>query len=236
MSAEPIVEENEFANRDMKGLQPQQSSTPTEEAVDRNYQALLLVRLPLIGQAFAWSTYAVTAKYMGMQEMYDRKFALIHEFQLGYIYLAVWIMCMTRSVLLCNANGARAAARVDRPDQHVYRVMAKTGPLKDAPFVLMAGTGPQGRFNRAHRGVFNTDESLPSTLAHTVLAGLVFGPVVVFLAVLVGFGRVTFGKMYKAKGNTRMTGWLPAWIGEKLMEALTLLCAIKGIFFTAIPF
>merc|ERR1712039_874465 len=112
------------------------------------------------------------------QQVYDKKFGLIHEFELGYVYLAVWIIAMSRAFLVCNANGARAPARVDRPDQHVYKIMAASGNLKDAPYVMMADTGPQGRFNRAHRGVFNFDEAMPAVLANIILSGFVFGPIV----------------------------------------------------------
>jgi hypothetical protein len=56
----------------------------------------------------------------------------------------------------------------------------------NAPLVLMANTGYEGRFNRAQRGAFNTDEALPLYLTHLLLAGAVFGPVVVPLACLSG--------------------------------------------------
>ena len=69
--------------------------------------------------------------------------------------------------------GARAPARVDRPDQHIYKIMASDGSLKDAPNVLMATTGAAGRFNRAQRAVFNMDETLPLVLANTFLAGAI---------------------------------------------------------------
>ena len=48
-----------------------------------------------------------------------------------------------------NANGARLPAKLDRPDQHIYQIMAEKGPLANAPYVLMATTGAAGRFNRA---------------------------------------------------------------------------------------
>ena len=53
------------------------------------------------------------------------------RYQLGYVFLAVWIVSYTRTFLSILANSARAAARLDRPDQHVYKVMAVTGALKD---------------------------------------------------------------------------------------------------------
>merc|ERR1712039_369826 len=107
--------------------------------------------------------------------------------------------------------------------------------MGDAPYVMMADTGAQGRFNRAQRGVFNTDEAMPMTLANVVLTGYVFGPVITLLALLIGFGRAQFGLKYKEGPNDRIGGFAIAAIGEKWVEGLLLLCAIKGIFFTSIP-
>merc|ERR1719240_1744237 len=98
-----------------------------------------------------------------------------------------------RTLLVVNANAARAPARVDRPDQHVYKIMDKDGPNKDAAYVMMANTGLQGRFNRAQRGVFNTDEALPSVLVNTLLTGFVFGPIVCIILLIVILGRILFG-------------------------------------------
>merc|ERR1712232_1384056 len=111
--------------------------------------------------------YLLCSKLLGQQSMYDKKFKLINDYQLGYVFLAVWMLAITRAVQVCIATGSRAPALVDRPDQHVYKVMAASGSLKDAPYVMMANTGAQGRFNRAQRGVFNTDETMPMTLANT---------------------------------------------------------------------
>merc|ERR1712039_556510 len=144
---------------------------------------------------------------MGQQGMYDKKFALIYEFQFGYVYLAIWIVAIARSVLVCNANGARGPARVDRPDQQIYKIMAADGPLKDAPYVMMAGTGAAGRFNRAQRGVFNTDEAMPMFLASTLIVSAVFGPAAICLSLIAAYGRVTFGKKYKESAKSRGKGF-----------------------------
>lgn len=237
MSAESMLQgEDEFADRDSMGLQPHTEKTQTEEQATKGYVKMLLVFIPLIGQLLAWSTYFCASTLLGKKQAYDKKFQFIHDYELGYIFLSVYIIAFTRSCLVINANGARAPARVDRPDQHVYKIMAASGPLKDAPYVMMATTGPQGRFNRAHRGVFNTDEALPLFLTNTLLAGSVFGPIIACLVLLVAYGRVTFGLKYKNSAKERGAGFLPAVIGEKWTEAFVLLCAIKGIFFTSIPF
>lgn len=233
-AATPLQEEDEFDGRDASGLEPNTEKTPTEEAETAKYAKMLLVVVPLIGQTLAWSTYFVAAYLAGQKEIYASKFAFISEHQLGYVFLAVWIIGMARSVNVVNANGARGPARVGRPDQHAYKIMACSGPLKDAPYVMMAGTGPQGRFNRAQRGVFNGDEAMPLMLAWTVLAGSALGPVVLVPVLLASYGRITFGKKYKESLKGRSAGFLPAMVGERWVEGLVLLCAIKGIF--KIPF
>ena len=53
------------------------------------------------------------------------------RYQLSYIFLAVWLVGYTRTSLSLLANAARAGAHLDRPDQHVYKIMACSGPMKD---------------------------------------------------------------------------------------------------------
>mmetsp|Transcript_95606 Transcript_95606/g.169777 ORF Transcript_95606/g.169777 Transcript_95606/m.169777 type:complete len:237 (-) Transcript_95606:70-780(-) len=236
MSSKPVLEEDEFKDRDSQGLQPLTEKTPTEEAETSKYQKMLLVMMPLIGQVICWSLYLFCSKVLGHKEIYDKKFEVIHEWQLGYVFLAVWMISYARAAAICQANGARAPARVDRPDQHVYKIMAASGSLKDSPYVMMATTGPQGRFNRAQRGVFNTDEAMPAMLANVILAGSVFGPLVPCVCLLIAYGRVTFTVKYKESVSSRGAGFLPAMIGEKILEGLVLLCAIKTVFYGRIPF
>mmetsp|Transcript_34435 Transcript_34435/g.88327 ORF Transcript_34435/g.88327 Transcript_34435/m.88327 type:complete len:236 (+) Transcript_34435:52-759(+) len=226
--------EDEFKDRDAMGLQPQTEKTQTEEQELCKYFKMLVVAMPIAGQVFAWSSYLILTKLLGMEAALNTKFAFIHEHELGYVFLAVWLVGYTRAVIVTNANAARAPARVDRPDQHVYKVMAASGPLKDAPYVMMAGTGPQGRFNRAQRGVINTDEALPLLVPAVVLTSSVFGPMIALLILLWAYGRITFAFKYKESTKARVAGFLPAVVAEKWIDGLVLLCAIKGIFYTHI--
>lgn len=230
-----IEEEDEFEGRDEMGLE-KKDVVKTEHEGMVSYVKILMVALPLIGLVFAVGTYFVMVKLVGQQELFDQKFEFIHEYQLGYVFLAVWITGYTRGFLVANANAARAPTRLDRPDQHVYKIMASSGPLKHAPYVMMANTGAAGRFNRAQRGVFNSDESLPLFLANTILAGSVFGPAILVVICLAAYGRATFAVCYKNSTKSRINGLLPAMIGEVWVSGLVLLCAVKGIFHTHIPF
>lgn len=224
-----MIQEDEFRERDAQGLKPDMDETPTETAELKKYMTMLLLLMPVIGQVFAWGTYVVFSQMLDQHARYEKRFAVIREYELGYVYLSVWVLVIARAVLVANANGARAPARVERPDQHAYKMMDRTGS-SDAPFVLMATTGPQGRFNRAQRAVFNTDELLPLLLAQVVLVGAVFGPIVLGLVLLIACGRITFGFKYKEDLKARVAGFLPSVIGEQWLTGLCLLCAIKGLF------
>jgi len=225
--------ENEFNGRDDKGLKDE-SKPNTEGAEMGKYCMLLFVIVPAVQTLVAVGVYFLGAKVFKQQAIYDSKFKLIHDWQLGWVYLAVYMLALMRTVLIVNANGARAPARVDRPDQHVYKIMDKDGANKDAAYVMMVGTGPQGRFNRAQRGVFNTDESLPLVLANTLLTGFVFGPIVCIVLLIVMFGRITFAFKYKVSAASRSAGFLPSMIGEGIIGGLLIVCTVKGLFYPSI--
>jgi len=233
MSSEPLTED-EFKNRDAMGLQKPKEEPVTEEAETSKYIKMLFGIVPLIGLTLATILYLVFAKLLGQEASYQKKIDFIQEYQLGYIFLSVWLLGLARSACVCQANGARAAARVDRPDQHVYKIMDSSGPLTDAPYVLMATSGPQGRFNRAQRGVFNTDESMPVVLANVILTGAVYGPLVPCVCLLICYGRVTFTRKYKQASSARAAGFIPSMIGEQIIIGLTLLTVLKSFFH--IPF
>jgi len=224
-----MVLEDEFAGRDARGLKPDSDSINSEQAERMKYVKMLFVGIPIIGQVFAWTTYLVCGQVFGQQKLYDKKFEFVKEYQLGYVFLALWILSVARIAVVINANAARAPARVDRPDQQVYKVMAASGPLADAPFVMMANTGPQGRFNRAQRALYNMDENLPVVLANTIAVASIFGPVVIGLVLLIAVGRIFFAVKYTESLNARGKGFMLCMLGEKWIEGLLLLCAILGL-------
>jgi len=125
---------------------------------------------------------------------------------------------------MVNANATRAGAQVDRPDQHVYEVADAK-----ASKVSMASEGAAGKFNRAQRGAFNTDEALPAVLVSTCLAAAVFGPVVVGIVALIVYGRIKFAVLYTESSAKRGAGFMPAVIGENWMHGLVLFTALKAI-------
>lgn len=232
--------EDEFANRDAQGLLNLKPDEPKSEGervkkAESMYMKMLFGMLPIAGQVFAWGTYFVYAYVLGKKAAFDTKLQFVQSYDLGWVFLSVWVISLARSRLIMNANAQRAGARVDRPDQHAYKIMDSKAN-KDAPLVMMANTGALGRFNRAQRGVFNTDESAPLYVVNTVLAGSMFGPVVVLLNLLVAYGRVKFGLGYTESGAGRMAGLGPSFLGETWISGLVLLVAIKALAGSMIPF
>ena len=126
------------------------------------YMGLFFTKIPLIQLALSTGTYATVCYGLpmlgmaGMKAAIDEKLALIAAHDLAWIYLAVYIVSLGRDRIALNANASRAGARVDRPDQHVYKIMSPEAKAS-SPYVLMSNTGWTGRFNRAQRGAFNTD-------------------------------------------------------------------------------
>merc|ERR1719203_142127 len=234
MSAQPVLED-EFKERDNMGLQDlKEVKTEAEERM--SYMKLLLGFLPITGLSLSTGLYLLSAKVFGQKAILDKKFQFLHEYQLGYGFLAVWVVSYSKAANMCLSNGARAPARVDRPDQHVYKIMAASGPLKDAPYVMMVNTGPQGCFNRAQRAVFNADESMPVVLANTILSAGVYGPLTPCICLLTMYGRLKYTMNYKESALARRTGFAEFTLGEKMLDGLVLLTAIKTIFFGYIPF
>lgn len=158
-----------------------------------------------------------------------KKFAFVYDYQLGYVYLAWVIVYLTRMYLTINANGARAAAGCDRPDQHIYKIMAAEGTLADSPYVLMATAGDAGRFNRAQRAVYNTDEGLPLFITGAIITGSILPHVVLAIACIYAYGRITFANTYKASLNARGMGFMLGATAETFVCGLAQLCAIKGL-------
>mmetsp|Transcript_103162 Transcript_103162/g.272619 ORF Transcript_103162/g.272619 Transcript_103162/m.272619 type:complete len:238 (+) Transcript_103162:411-1124(+) len=234
----PMVEEDEFKNRDRQGLTPRKEDDPADEDMaakaQAGYMKMIFGAIPIAQCVFAISTY-FACRLLGMKDALETKFAFLHDHDLGYVYLAVYIIGLGRARMAVNSNAMRAAARVDRPDQHVYKIMTPSGET-DAPYVLMANTGWVGKFNRAQRGAFNTDEQMPMVLINTVLAGCVFGPVVVFTALLGAYGRVKFALGYTAATNSRIGGFLPAIIAENWAAGLVLFSGVKAVVGGRFPF
>eukprot|EP00316_Scyphosphaera_apsteinii_P009792 CAMPEP_0119309392 /NCGR_PEP_ID=MMETSP1333-20130426/15283_1 /TAXON_ID=418940 /ORGANISM="Scyphosphaera apsteinii, Strain RCC1455" /LENGTH=233 /DNA_ID=CAMNT_0007313353 /DNA_START=93 /DNA_END=794 /DNA_ORIENTATION=+ len=233
-----MSEDDEFKDRDAQGLQIRKNDgqdRSAEAKARQMYMGMFFQKIPVIQLVLATATYLVLSMVLGMKELLDTKIAFATKYDLGYVYLAVYIICLGRFYIMANANAMRAGARVDRPDQHVYKLMDPQGS-KDTPYVLMSNTGWTGKFNRAQRAAFNTDEALPIFLTNVLLAGLVFGPAILVPVVLSVYGRTKFAILYTEAASSRGAGFMPAMIGEQWTAGLVLFIALKAIGGAAIPF
>jgi len=240
-----MTTEDEFPG-DARGLTPSKTEDGKEVSDDAAaakaeamYFKMMFGVIPLVQLVLGTGTY-LALKACGATATIDAKFVFLTTWDLGYPLLATYLLGTGRQRIMVNANAARAGARVDRPDQHVYKIMDKHKvlgqPADKMPFVLMANTGWQGKFNRAQRGAFNTDEALPQVLVSTAVSGAIFGPVIVPLVLLPLYGRVKFALDYTEAASKRGAGLLPAFLGEAWIAGLVLFAAVKAIAGSHFPF
>ena len=223
-------ERDDYANRDEKGLQVKQARTTNEDEERLHYFKLYATFMTNVFPLLAWLSYTYLFPLLGtVHADADRKMAIIVDHQLGYVYLTWYIIFVTRFYLTINANGARASAKLDRPDQYIYEIKAKAGALSKAPYVLMADTGAAGRFNRAQRAAANMDEYLPMFLTGALLVACVLGPVVVVLCLLYMYGRVSYGNKYKESRKYRLQGYIPQLMAEQMVAAFMGFIAVKTL-------
>eukprot|EP00873_Tetraselmis_striata_P006529 jgi/Tetstr1/426793/TSEL_017008.t1 len=199
----------EFAGRDASGLLPDDKAKPEAKA-----------------RAFYFKLVARGCGSLRSSPGHD----------LGYIYLAWFLVLVARSYATVNANEARAPARLDRPDQHIYKIMAESGPLAGAPYVLMATTGEAGRLNRAQRACANMDEGMPLFLSGLLLQGAVFGPLAACVAALYMYGAVRFATDYKADPKARLHGFMCSGIAQMVSGGFVSLIAVRTLLLPLLPF
>lgn len=209
-----------------KALTEEQVAVESGERV--RYVKMFGLLIFVIGQGLGWCSYLVTLQVPGQKDIYDRKFEFIHEYQLGYVFLAWFLLHLTRAYLTLNANGARKPTGLDRPDQHIYE-------SSDGTQVRMVGSGVEGRFNRSQRAAYNMDEGLPLFCTGVLLNASVFGPLALLPLLCAMFGRISFANKYKQALAMRLAGFRPSIISEHWSLGLVCVCVVKGIGGSLIP-
>eukprot|EP00466_Bigelowiella_natans_P002471 jgi/Bigna1/146298/aug1.112_g21006 len=211
--------------KDSKGfLPPEKAKSESETAA---FYVKMISFCLFVGLALATGTYFAVWYFLPIQaKMIEKKLAFVREYNLGYVYVG-WLVCYLSKVYsTINASMARAPARVDRPDQHVYQIMADSGPLSNAPFVMMMNDGVIGRFNRAQRASANLDESLPIFITGFVLHSPVFGAITTLpIALIYAFGVYKFSNDYKINATKRSTGFTILVLAYYLNFSFVLLVA-----------
>uniref|UniRef100_A0A7S1SKC4 Uncharacterized protein n=1 Tax=Tetraselmis chuii TaxID=63592 RepID=A0A7S1SKC4_9CHLO len=226
----------QFLGRDANGLMSEDKAKPEAEA--RLFYFKMIGALagfwgPLLASALYWGTAFL---FPGQATAVSVKLDFIRQHQLGYLYLTWFVVFLAKAYASINANGARAPARVDRPDQHVYQIMAESGPLAGSPYVMMTTTGAVGRFNRAQRACGNMDEGMPLFVSGLLLQGAVFGPLAACIATLYMYGSVRFANDYKVDPSKRIHGFMCAMIAQYLSCGLVTVVAFQTLLRPLLPF
>lgn len=187
----------QFLGKDKMGLMPEDKKKPESQIRQQYFKQNsfgLFVTSPIMCLALYLAvTYAFPSESARIQE----KMLLVRKYDLSVVFVGYYLIFLARAYVQINSNGARAAARVDRPDQHVYQIMAESGPLSGAPYVLMTNVGAIGRFNRAQRACFNIDESLPLFMVGFMMYAVILGKMSLLIAAMYGYGAASFGDAYK---------------------------------------
>mmetsp|Transcript_25346 Transcript_25346/g.70911 ORF Transcript_25346/g.70911 Transcript_25346/m.70911 type:complete len:234 (-) Transcript_25346:243-944(-) len=222
--------------RDLTGLLPA-SKARSEEEERLKYFKMIGGVVTFWAPLIATGLYLVICYFFpGQSALFEAKFAFIRRYDLGWLYCAWYVVSLAKIYVNINANGARAPARLDRPDQHIYQVMAESGPLANAPYVLMARDGAAGRFNRAQRAAFNMDEGMPLFITGLLLQGAVFGMLAFGLAVLYLYGVCRFADGYKVESKERMGGFMFVALPVHLSKALVAVVAFQTLIRPLLPF
>jgi len=176
-----------------------------------------------VGQAAAWPIYHHVADHR-----VPSKLQSLGSQDLGWLYLAVYVL-KTGSVLLnIQATSWRRKARINVPDQHVYKVWTPPGGPA-LPYVMFETEGDLGRFNRSQRAVQNYQEYLPGVLVTAVMAGYVF-PFPVFILTLVYVAsRMVMAVRYTESSDGRKAGFILSLLVSLMLDGLLLLVAYKVI-------
>jgi hypothetical protein len=181
--------------------------------------------------------YAARWKFPAIADIADNHLQFLADHDLGWLYAAWYIMYLARLYHNINSNGARAGARVGRPDQHVYKVYNATGGNRkksddatSAPqYVFLENEGNVGRFNRAQRATFHMDEGGSFVVTSMLLAGFVMPKLVYILSACYFLGRLEFANAYTDTLEGRLSKMLLYVFPQHVMIALVGITAVQAI-------
>jgi len=215
---QPLTDDKKFDDRGI----PLKSDYPAKIQIPVLYSVFATIFL-IIGLGIAFAVYK-----LGATSKYDAKISLLASYDLGWVY--VGFFCVKLGVLMININlgVARKAAKINVPDQHVYKVYTPEGapPLG---YALMESEGALGAFNRAQRAYQNYLENAPLFVAYYLLAGFVFSFPTFITGIYYAVTRLvaTFG--YTSSPNSRLAGNVLGNIGVMVLEGFVLVAGIKAL-------
>mmetsp|Transcript_9131 Transcript_9131/g.21938 ORF Transcript_9131/g.21938 Transcript_9131/m.21938 type:complete len:215 (+) Transcript_9131:105-749(+) len=195
---------------------------PPEQKLSPKFFAVVIVVSMTMGQIIAWPIYL-----LGNRASYDAKIDMLASLNLGWLYLALFVVYYTKQVVSSNASLERNAANVLLPNHTVLKVMSSDP--KPLPYVLMEEEGIVGRANRAQRGMDNLMEYLPMYLAYLLVVGFVYPFPAFFNACVFFFSRVKFAKDYTKATGARQAGFALYGMAQACMEGLLLIAGVKAL-------
>jgi len=196
------------------------------------YGGLLFVYAPLLAFGLMW---AARWKFPKMAAIADEHLQFLADHDLGWLYAAWYIVYLARCYHNINSNGARAGARVSRPDQHVYKIHGgvnddkKNDDTTSSPYIFLENEGPVGKFNRAQRATFHMDESGAFVVTSMLLAGFVMPKLVYILSACYFLGRLEFANAYTQSLEGRQGKMILYVFPEALMIASVGIIAVQAI-------
>eukprot|EP00986_Skeletonema_menzelii_P018208 scaffold26582_cov155-Skeletonema_menzelii.AAC.4 len=215
---------------DVKGI-PLKSPYPEGVSVVVLYSAMTTI-ITAIGIFIAYfASYYTDAKVAAA----NSKIAIISEYDLGWLYLGLFLIRILTLPININLGKARKASKAALPDQHVYKaclkfahhvfeynatiqlhliVMGAEG--SKLGYVLMENEGVHGTFNRAQRALQNYHENFPGVVVQYVAASFVFP----FEAFVLG---------YTDNVDGRMKGRLPGYFAMSTIGGMIVIIAFKAL-------
>mmetsp|Transcript_16846 Transcript_16846/g.36503 ORF Transcript_16846/g.36503 Transcript_16846/m.36503 type:complete len:212 (+) Transcript_16846:65-700(+) len=157
----------------------------------------------------------------------DSKIAILSEYDLGYLYLAAFVLKLGQFAMGINLACARKASKVNVPDQQVYQVKGAEG--SKLGYVLLEYDGVIGKFNRAQRAVQNYNESFPQNALYVLLGGLVYPREVSALVTFFAVARLFSAIGYTGSADGRMAGFLIANLSISVVEALVVISGCRSL-------
>lgn len=219
MSAEKKTVEVDAKGIPLKSVYPEKPSVPV-------LYTMFTIIPGAIGLAIAYAiiTYASSTE---SQSAADAKLSLLATYDLGWLYLGIFLVKLLQLPIGIILGEARKASKVNVPDQHVYKVMGSEG--SQLGYVLMETEDDLGKFNRAQRALQNYHEQFPTMMLQYVAASFVW-PFETFGCIAIwSVSCVLSASGYVESANGRMKGRLPGYFAAATVQGLVLIAAYKAL-------
>lgn len=219
-----MTESKPSIERDAKGI-PLKSPYPEGTSVTLLYSVMTII-ITAIGTAIAYFSSYFTESNI---EIANSKIAIISQYDLGWLYLGIFLVGKLTLPIQISLGSARKASKAGLPDQHVYKVMGTSEGSSKLGYVLMENDGVHGAFNRAQRALQNYHENFPGVVVQYLAASFVF-PRNAFICMMIWQISSCIGAVgYKNDVKGRMKGRLPSYFALSTLSGMVLIVALKSL-------